>query len=121
MAQRGVNSKGVKALLEAEAKAAEMVKVARNEKVQKMKQAQKLAADEIERFKTQKQAEFTSQATTNEGTGNVDSVQIQKDTDEKLKALEVSVKENQEAVIKTLLDIVVKVDMVIHENYVVPA
>ena len=29
-----------------------------------MKQAQKLAADEIERFKTQKQAEFTSQATT---------------------------------------------------------
>jgi hypothetical protein len=33
MAQRGVNSKGVKALLEAEGKAAEMVKIARNGKL----------------------------------------------------------------------------------------
>eukprot|EP00730_Choanoeca_flexa_P001903 TRINITY_DN10832_c1_g1_i2.p1 TRINITY_DN10832_c1_g1~~TRINITY_DN10832_c1_g1_i2.p1 ORF type:complete len:121 (+),score=46.02 TRINITY_DN10832_c1_g1_i2:462-824(+) len=118
MAQRGVNSKGVKALLEAEAKAAEKVKRARNEKVQKMKQAKQLAAEEIEKFKASKQSEFDSQATANVGTGNDDSAQIQKDTEAKLKGLQESVSSNQEDVISKLLDIVCKVDVVVHENYV---
>lgn len=72
MANRGVNTPGVKKLLEAEARAAEMVKKARNrtiwpvffgylpfvEKQQRLKQARDEAEAEIAAYRAQREQEF---------------------------------------------------------------
>lgn len=117
MSAKGVNSPGIKQLLEAEARAAELVKQARNNKVRRLKQAQDDAVAEINNFKAQKEAEFKNRLTQNSSSGDDQSAKIDLDTKQKLAALETSVAKSKETVIKMLLDITCKVEPRVHINY----
>eukprot|EP00047_Mylnosiga_fluctuans_P001390 m.220082 g.220082 ORF g.220082 m.220082 type:complete len:124 (-) comp10305_c0_seq1:638-1009(-) len=114
---RGVNTPGVKKLLEAEAKAAELVKKARNQKQVRMKQARDEAEAEINAYRSQREQEFQRKQTANAGnTGDV-AAKIKKDTEVKLSDLEKSVTDNKQQVIQKLLDIVCQVDPQLHINF----
>merc|ERR1719498_1436421 len=116
MADRGVQSRGVKQLIDAETRAKELVKQARNEKILRMKQAKKEAVDEIERYRAQKQQEFDAEGVKNTGSSTQDSERIQADTAEKLKAMKTSVEANRSKVLEILMDSVCKVETRVHEN-----
>eukprot|EP00048_Salpingoeca_helianthica_P001846 m.52153 g.52153 ORF g.52153 m.52153 type:complete len:123 (+) comp11758_c0_seq1:5677-6045(+) len=116
-ARGGVNTPGVKKLLEAEARAAETVKRARNQKALRIKQAREEAEAEINAYRAQREAEF--QRNQRQHAGNTDDVaqRIQRETDEKIKAMEKRVADNQEEVIQTLLKLVCTVEPRLHENF----
>ena len=120
MATRGVNSSGVKQLLDAEKRAAERVEEARRKKIQTMKRAKAEAEQDIAKFREEKEAEFRNRAQTDAGSSNDDSAAINKDLEEKLATLKTSVKKNEKEVIDTLINIVCDIKLQVHENFVKP-
>ncbi|EGD79153.1 hypothetical protein PTSG_09884 [Salpingoeca rosetta] len=113
----GVQSAGVQRLVEAEKAAASKIKQARNEKAQMMKQARTEAQKRIEVIRSEQEKAYQEKVHAREGSGNVDTASINKNTEEKLATLKSNVEQNRGDVIEMLLDAVCKVEARVHENF----
>ncbi|KAG8821628.1 H(+)-transporting V1 sector ATPase subunit G [Serendipita sp. 401] len=98
------HSQGIQTLLEAEKEAAKVVQQARQYRTQKLKDARSEAAKDLETYKAQKDNELKAFEQKHSGATKANQEAIDKETDEKLAALEVSYKKNKDGVVKMLLD-----------------
>eukprot|EP00053_Salpingoeca_punica_P026979 m.22521 g.22521 ORF g.22521 m.22521 type:complete len:122 (-) comp9229_c0_seq1:392-757(-) len=117
MATKASDSLGVKMLLEAEKKADEDIKRARNKKQQRLKEARDEAEKEISAFKKQLDDEFEKKQKSNASSKESATKTIADDTDKKIKELENRVNQNSALVAQSILDIVCKVVPAVHTNY----
>lgn len=102
--------------MQAEREAHEIVSKARKYRQDKLKQAKKDAATEINNYKLQKDKELTNFA--NENAGSVDDLEKNADlqVQDELKDIERVAKEKKEDVIKLLIDAVTHPSAELHAN-----
>ncbi|KAF8963422.1 H+-ATPase G subunit-domain-containing protein [Flammula alnicola] len=109
-------SQGIQTLLEAEKEAAKIVQQARQYRVQKLKDARAEATKEIEEYKKAKEQEFKAFEASHAGTTSTTQAALDKDTDAKLKEIEVIFKTKKNDVVDTLLQRATLVHPELHRN-----
>ncbi|XP_028664615.1 V-type proton ATPase subunit G 1 [Erpetoichthys calabaricus] len=110
-------SQGVQQLLQAEKRAAEKVAEARKRKNRRLKQAKEEAQAEVEQYRMQREKDFkTKEATALGSHGNL-SMEVDKDTNEKIRIIQANYQQNREAVVSHLLSLVCEIKPEIHINY----
>ena len=102
--------------MEAEKEATRIVQKSRQYRVQRLKDARSEAAKEIEELKAQRMKEFKDMEGTNSGTSDKMQVQMEKETEAKLKEVQGMYEKNKEEVLKMILDTVLNVDTSVHAN-----
>ena len=103
MATSGVPN-GIQELMFAETRASKIVKEARDQKVEKMKQAKQQADIIIEEYRQKMEAEFL--AKTQELEVEDDSIKIQEQTADEIKKLQSDFHANKDATIEMMLNFV---------------
>lgn len=117
MASSGTRSAGIQQLLAAEKKADERISRARTQKANRLKQAHADAKAEVEAYRAQRESEFQAKLQAHGDSTSSESTQLKADTDLKLAALKTNVAKSRDEVIKTLLEIVSKVEPTVHQNF----
>jgi len=102
--------------LQAEKEAAKLVQQARQYRTQRLKDARTDATKEVEEYKRQKEQEFKAFEAKHSSSSTNSQSQIDADINAKLKSIEQSFRSNEEAVVKKILDRVVKVEAQLHRN-----
>eukprot|EP00911_Craspedida_sp_UC1_P000999 UC1_evm1s747 len=116
MAGRGANTPGIKKLLEAEAKAADTVKQAKNAKMLRLKRAKEEATAEIARYREQRQTDLDKiLAQGSDGDSSLASIASNKES--QISALNKTVSANKGEAVSMLVDSVCKVEVKLHVNY----
>eukprot|EP00049_Salpingoeca_infusionum_P017234 m.352216 g.352216 ORF g.352216 m.352216 type:complete len:119 (-) comp16466_c0_seq1:2676-3032(-) len=113
----GVQSAGVKRLMEAEKEANALIQQARSAKSQRMKEAKVKAEKAVEQFKLDEEARFQQLLQQNQGSGDTDTKAINDDMETRLKDMEQRVAANSDEVVASLLESVKKVDISVHVNF----
>lgn len=85
-------------------------------KAQRLKEAKEEAAREIEDYRKERETYFQDQQKKFAGSKDDFTQKIQEDTDEKLRKIEIDVRDNKEDVIKRLLQLVYDVKPELHRN-----
>jgi len=110
------NNQGIQHLLQAEKKASEKVAEARKRKQRRLKQAKEEAQAEIERIHKEKDSNFRSVESATLGDKDKMVAQIDKETKRKLQEMEIQVKNHQQSVVTTLLEMVYNIQPEVHPN-----
>jgi len=84
--------------------------------VQRLKDARAEASKEIEQYKQAKEEEFRAFESSHAGTTSTAQTAVDKETDEKLKAINEAFNKSRDMVVKKLLDRVVLVKPELHRN-----
>ncbi|CAA7267423.1 unnamed protein product [Cyclocybe aegerita] len=109
-------SQGIQTLLEAEKEAAKIVQQARQYRVQKLKDARAEASKEIEEYKRAKEQEFKAFEDSHAGNTSTTQAALDKETDAKLREIDVVYEKKRDHVVKTLLERAVLVQPELHRN-----
>ena len=110
-------TQGIQQLLQAEKRAAERVSEARKRKARRLKQAKEEAQAEIEQYRGEREKVYREREKGQSGSIDDITAKIKLDTDSKIQVMAQSVRQNQEVVIKRLLDLVLDVKPELHENF----
>ncbi|KAM9233783.1 V-type proton ATPase subunit G 1-like [Trichechus inunguis] len=110
-------SQGIQQLLQAEKRAAEKVAEARKRKNRRLKQAKEEAQAEIEQYRLQREKEFKAKEAAALGSHGSWSIEVEKETQEKMTVLQTYFQQNREEVLNNLLAFVCDIQPEIHENY----
>uniref|UniRef100_A0A8C5R705 V-type proton ATPase subunit G n=1 Tax=Leptobrachium leishanense TaxID=445787 RepID=A0A8C5R705_9ANUR len=96
-------SAGIQQLLQAEKRAAERVSEARKRKNRRLKQAKEEAQAEVEQYRLQRDKEFKAKEAAALGTQGSCSEEVQKETVDKILAIQENNQQNSEKVLENLL------------------
>jgi V-type H+-transporting ATPase subunit G len=113
MAQK---TEGIQQLLIAEKKATEKVVEARKRKALKLKTAKKEADVEINKFKTEKESHYKRLEEEMLGKKSDNEAHIQLQTNQKIKEIDIQLKNNKSVTQKSILDVLFDIDVKLHEN-----
>uniref|UniRef100_UPI0035900548 V-type proton ATPase subunit G 2-like n=1 Tax=Myxine glutinosa TaxID=7769 RepID=UPI0035900548 len=113
-------TQGIQQLLQAEKRAAEKVGEARRRKTHRLKQAKEEAQGELEQYRRRREKEFQHQREKVLGSQGDGTERMEQETEERIKNICLSYKENHEAVISRVIDIVCSVTPTVHINFVPP-
>uniref|UniRef100_A0AC34RNI5 V-type proton ATPase subunit G n=1 Tax=Panagrolaimus sp. JU765 TaxID=591449 RepID=A0AC34RNI5_9BILA len=111
-----VQRQGVHQLISTEKKALEKINEAKKRRLIRMKEAREEAMSEINKFRGELEAKFVKFE--REYAGNRDEIAkiVEKETKDELEKMEKSVKENREAVIERLMELVCDIRPELHHN-----
>ncbi|KAH3799524.1 V-type proton ATPase subunit G 1-like [Dreissena polymorpha] len=107
---------GIQQLLAAEKKAADKVAEARKRKGKRLKQAKEEAQAEIEQYRNKREVEYKAYEQSVLGSRGDRERQIERDTDEKIKAIEKNVQKNSPEALSKLLEKVYSIKPELHQN-----
>lgn len=112
-------SQEVQLLLAAEKRASEKVSEARKRKAQRLKKAKEEAAADIEQFKAERQITFNKYETEHIGSKDDIAKKIDRETTEKLEAMQKRIETTRAVILERLIDeVVTGVDVKAHRNKV---
>jgi V-type H+-transporting ATPase subunit G len=111
------NSQLITILLEAEKKASVMIDAAKKRKLNMLKKARDDSTKEIDEFKKQLENDFKSKQKTYENNKGADAAQINREMQKRIQELNKLYKEHSASTLHRVVDIVVDVKPVVHQNY----
>eukprot|EP00800_Vazella_pourtalesii_P019498 TRINITY_DN663_c0_g1_i1.p1 TRINITY_DN663_c0_g1~~TRINITY_DN663_c0_g1_i1.p1 ORF type:complete len:123 (-),score=38.19 TRINITY_DN663_c0_g1_i1:141-509(-) len=114
------NKDGIQILRNAERDAQAKVKLAREKKARRLKEARDEAQKAIEDFRHEKQIEFEAKNKAAFGHGDSYTRQIEDKKAVEIAEIEVQVKRNKEKVVKLILEQVYNISPELHRNYQTP-
>ncbi|XP_026727526.1 V-type proton ATPase subunit G [Trichoplusia ni] len=110
-------TQGIQQLLAAEKRAAEKVSEARKRKAKRLKQAKEEAQDEVEKYRQERERQFKEFEAKHMGTREGVANKIEAETKVKIEEMNTMVQQQQEAVIKDILNLVYDIKPELHINY----
>ncbi|XP_049880257.1 V-type proton ATPase subunit G [Pectinophora gossypiella] len=110
-------TQGIQQLLAAEKRAAEKVAEARKRKAKRLKQAKEEAQDEVEKYRQERERQFKEFEAKHMGTREGVAAKIEAETKVKIEEMNRMVQQQQEGVIKDILNLVYDIKPELHINY----